>query len=172
MTKHPLLPKDYTDSITHANIIYALNIYANEGSEGVANPRLKWDLHSAWEDAQELLAKSHWRYNTGEDLDKNYADYVLAAYTEDEIEDLNKIIAGIVGHQILEPDTQIAFRRIEHKKGGEMSLIISNSVAEVLNKRFPSLTSKGEGQAGSNTLKAIKDTLCKIFHWKKNKNTG
>jgi hypothetical protein len=134
MSKHPLLPKDYSDSATQSAIIFALSPYKITDRNIVINPQLKWNLHKAWGDAHELLASGAWKYrgnNTAE------IGYEFVANTDKEIEELNTIIAGIVAHQILEPEYGLAFQRIDYKKGGEVSLFVSASVGEKLKQLLP-----------------------------------
>lgn len=142
MTKTPLLPplpREYVDSATKTSIYHALKPYENPGSDNVVNPQMKWDLHKAWNDAQELLAHSRWHYNDSHVVEKENAEYELAADTDEEMDRVNTIIAGIVAFQMLNPKEKISIHRIEHKKGGEMNVTVSHVAALELKKKNLSL---------------------------------
>ncbi len=131
MTKHPLLPENYGDAKMHTSILHALKPYEYAAGSVVANPQLKWDLASAWDDAQTLLQRGDWHE------DRDNAAWQRIADNEEEKDNLDIIIAGMVARQMLEPESGYTIRRIEHKTGGEMVLTISNTVAEVLKQDFP-----------------------------------
>ncbi len=135
MAKHPLLPKEYTDSATQSAIFYALNSYKITERPDVVNPQLKWNLHKAWQDAKELLARSKWQFRG--DSENIHAGYELSANSEKEMHNINIIMAGIVACQIIEPEYGLTFSSIEHKKGGEITLVISSPMANILKGMFP-----------------------------------
>jgi hypothetical protein len=160
MAKSLLLPKDYTDPVTRSTIFYALKPYENPGTEEIVNPLAKWDLRKAWNLAEEALSESRWRLR--DDLEVTQ-EYELAADTDNEIERANLIIAGIVAYQIMNPDSKIGLRRIEHKKGGEMSLIISAAAAAELKKLVPKFGSSGSASAKEGGLGNLVSYALKIF---------
>lgn len=139
MTKHVLLPDTYKDSATHAAILSALKPYEMPGASAINNPNTRWNLHKAWEEAGDLLEHSRWHYNDKKSFDVESAEYLFPAYTNMEIEHANIIMAGIVAGQILNPEKEIFMRRIEFKKGGEVDLAISSSVAGMLRDAFPGM---------------------------------
>src|SRR5262249_40319463 len=148
MSKNPLLPGDYRDSVIQANILYALKKYENPGTSGIINPQIKWKLHQAWEEAEELLARSRWHYRESPILDAAETEYELTADSDDEVDRVNTIIAGLVAYQIMNPERKVALRRIEHKKGGEMSLVVSSKIAKILKELFPTMRLGGENDNG------------------------
>lgn len=135
MSKHPFLPKEYSDSATQTAILFALSPYKILDRSDIVNPNLKWDLLKAWQDAEILLKKRVWKRRDNEDASE--ISYELAADTDTDIDELNCIIAGIVAYQILEPDSGLAIGRIAHRKGGEMVMIISAYVADKLKELIP-----------------------------------
>jgi hypothetical protein len=132
MSRHPLLPKQYTDSNTQSAILFALGPHKINDRADIANPQLKWNLTQAWKDSEELLAGAQWTV-----LSALGEEYEIAADSENEIEALNPMIAGIVAYEILNPESGISLKRVEHRKGGEMALIISGDVVQKLKKLLP-----------------------------------
>jgi len=138
MTRNPLLPEDYPDSATQASILFALSPYKISERNDISNPVLKWNLPRAWKNAEESFLLARWKKIGADEISEG--GYTLSANSEAEIEQLNAIIAGIVAYQILEPESEVAFRRLVHKKGGEVSLVISLEVLEKLKKLIPALS--------------------------------
>jgi len=159
MSKHPLLPHHYTDSATKSAILFALSPYKITLREDIANPNLKWNLSKAWQDAETVLARRNWKYRgAGEELEK---EYEFSADSESEVEELNLIIAGLVAYEILEPESGVAIRRLEYKKGGEVSIIISKQTTEILKQLFPGTQQVEETGNSNNLLTYFRRLFCR-----------
>ena len=164
MAKNALLPDSYKDSITQTGIMYALKEYEVPGAEAVVNPNTKWNLHKAWARAEELLPRTHWQNHHDDE-----SEYELSADSDEEVERLNQIIAGIVAYQIMNPKDKIFLRHIEHKKGGEVTLVISALTGELLKRKFPMLLLPGETRHEEEGGK--KHFLDYLKIWKKRKTS-
>jgi len=145
---NPLLPKEYTDSSVQSAILYALAPYKINPRGDVINPNLKWNLSKAWKEAEVLLPKANWRRKEDDEVDELAAGYELSAYSDAEVETLNSIVAGIIAYQTMEPDSGFSIRRVEHRKGGEMALIISGYALEKIREKFPESAAEGGAAKG------------------------
>ncbi len=125
----------------HAAILSSLAPY--ERIADSKDPHFRWDLPKAWREAQPLLKRAHWRYNGGDGEDTADAGWELTASTEQEQKNLHTIVAGIVAHQIEDPDSKLAIRRVEYRAGGETGLIISNHMKAQLADMFPAARYEG-----------------------------
>ena len=132
MTKNPLLPKEYSDSGTQSAILFAFGPHKINDRSDIANPQLKWNLQQAWQHSQELLAGAKWTPRSA--LEE---EFEISADSDKEIEALQPMIAGIVAYEILHPESGISLKRVEHRKGGEMALVISGDVLIKLKKLLP-----------------------------------
>jgi hypothetical protein len=141
--KHPLLPPNYIDASMHATIISSLAPY--ERIPDSKDPHFRWDLQKAWQEAQPILKRAHWRYNGGDLEDTADAGWELAANTEQEQKDLHTIVAGVVAHQLENSGSELAIRRVEYRKGGEVALIISNHMQDRLSQMFRQARYEGFG---------------------------
>ncbi len=131
MSRNPLLPDRYTDASLQASILYALRPYVITDRSDIVNPQMKWNLQKAWNEAEDLFAKSIWKQREAD------GTYELSADTDHEIDNLNTIIAGVMAHEIMHPDEGLYIRRVEHRRGGEVALIIASSAADALQEMFP-----------------------------------
>jgi len=160
VTRHSLLPENYKDPATRAAILFALKPYENPGGGGANNPNVRWNLHKAWEEAENLLAHIRWRHVESLAFDPETAEYELSGYTDEDSKRINIAMAGIVAYQIMEPDSGVSIRRLEHKKGGEVNLVISHAVAEALKALAPSMVlASGAQDAGKEENPAPKSFL-------------
>jgi len=133
MKKHPLLPASYSDGTLQAAILQALKPYETTQRNDVVNPHLKWNLRKAWNDSEELLAKGGWKKKNDDTL----SGWELAADSDGEVDNLNRVLAAVVARQIIEEESGYAVRRIEYKKGGEVNLLISDEMKDILQKAYP-----------------------------------
>ena len=165
MTKAPLLPmlpKEYADSATKTAIYHALKPYESPGTGDIVNPLVRWDVYRAWSDAQEWLALSRWRYNDSRVVEKDNAEYELAADTDEETDHANIIIAGLVAFQFLHPESKISIHRIEHKRGGEMELVISHDTALELLQKVPTMQLLGYTPQPKRSMKGFLQYLSQL----------
>jgi hypothetical protein len=149
MPKHPLLPENYTDATMHAAILRALKPYELETPEKVVNPLLKWDLNTAWMEAQDLLADADWHPHAALAADAK-TGWEMAADTDDEIDEVNRVFAALVARQMLDPGSGFAVRSVQYRKGGEMALIISPAMQKILQKLYPDARYGGSGGGGQS----------------------
>jgi hypothetical protein len=135
--KSLLLPKEYTLDITlQTTILSALSPYRITQRNDIINPKATWDLTRAWEDAVIFLRRSTWILYDNPEYSPEIR-YEMQADSECEIDCMHTVIAGIVAYQLMEPESGISIRQVKHKPGGEVALIVTTHVADLLKKLFP-----------------------------------